>query len=154
MSDNLHNTVQKTAALTELHKAVNSSKDVLAAATTVFPFTFFPHRIIVDRSQVTVTHRSFFMVGGLTSIRIEDILNVTVETGPFFGTLKLTTRYFNAEAPYVVNYLWRRDALRLKAIINGLVIALKKDINADAVETQQLVKGVEQLGQSPLDESP
>jgi hypothetical protein len=145
---------QKASALAELHKAVMSTQDILAAAKTVFPFTLFPHQIIIDRSQVTVTHRTFFMVGGLTSIRIEDILNVTVEVGPFFGTLKLTTRYFNAEAPYVVNYLWRRDALRLKAIINGLVIAAKKDIDADAVETKQLVKGVEQLGQSTLDESP
>lgn len=131
----------------ELQKMSDSSQEVLASATTVWPLDFFPDTITVDRAQVTVTRRTFFWMGDVTSFRIEDILNVTAQVGPFFGSIKIVSRFFDATRPFRVSRFWRDDALRLQAIIQGLVIATKKDIDATAVEGGELVQEAERLGQ-------
>jgi hypothetical protein len=144
----------KERTLQELTKVVEGSQEVLARATTVFPLDLFPDAIIVDRTQVTITQRSFFFVGGMTSIRINDILNVTAHVGPFFGSVRISTRFFDPDKPYEITRLWRDDALRLQAIIQGLLIAAKREIDIDAVDKQELVDGLVKVGQSPTDEQP
>jgi hypothetical protein len=132
----------------ELKEAIQGSNEVLMTATTVFPMTLFPDTVTVDRSKLTVTKRSFFMVSEVMSIRIEDILNITANAGPFFGSIKISNRVFNndVDKPYNVNYFWREDALKLKRIIQGYVIALRKDIDCSALKTKELAVMLDQLG--------
>jgi hypothetical protein len=125
----------------ELTKAIKNSREILAKATTVFPFTLFTDDITVDRSQVTIVHRTFLKLGDVTSIRIEDILNIEATVGPFFGSLKITTRYFNQsqdQQHYLINWLWRHDALRIKRILHGYLIAVKQKIDCSPLETYEL----------------
>jgi hypothetical protein len=143
---------QKYEAERQLAQAVGGSNEVLGAATTVFPFTLFPDTVTIDRTQITITHRSFFAVGEVTSIRIEDVLNVDANVGPFFGSLKVYTRYFNTEKPYIVNWLWRSDALRIKRILHGYLIATKKEIDCSALSTKELSTMLDQLGQAPAEQ--
>lgn len=141
----------RSEAVKQLQDAIGDSQDILATATTVFPFTLFPDTITIDRSKLTVTHRTFFMVGELFSIRIEDILSVTADIGPFFGSLKITDRFFENDAkkrPYAINYLWRHDALRLKRIIQGYIIATKKNIDCSPLKPAELTAMLEDLGKS------
>lgn len=137
----------KQKALGELHKIAESSQEVLATASTVFPFDLFPDQVCVDRTQVTILHRTFLWMGNITSVRIEDILNVTANVGLIFGALRISTRFFDPDKPYEVPRLWREDALRLQAIIQGLLIAYKKEIDASALEGAELVKEAAKLGQ-------
>ncbi|HET8670477.1 MAG TPA: hypothetical protein VFM05_07595, partial [Candidatus Saccharimonadales bacterium] len=125
---------------------VIGSNELLAEATTVFPFTLFPDTVTVDRTQVTIAHRSFFAVGDITSIRIEDVLNVDTNVGPFFGSLKVYTRFFNTQKPYRINWLWRNDALRVKRILQGYLIATKKQIDCSALKTEELATMLDELG--------
>jgi hypothetical protein len=83
------------------------------------------------------------------SIRIEDILNVTVDVGPFFGSLVISTRFFDNDnrKPYKVNYLTRSDALRLKRIIQGYIIATQQQIDCSSIGTKELATMLDQLGQ-------
>lgn len=131
----------------ELTKAIKGSKEILAEATTVFPFTFFPDNITVDRAQVTIVHRSFIKVGEIASIRIEDILNADASVGPFFGSLHIYTRFYNTQHPYVVKWLWREDALRIKRILHGYIIATKRKIDTSALTTRELADMLDNLGQ-------
>lgn len=80
------------------------------------------------------------------SIRIEDILNVTVDVGPFFGSLKIFTRFFNANKPYMVSFLRRDDALRIKRILQGYIIALQKNIDCSTLPTKELADMLHELG--------
>lgn len=137
----------KTKALHELHKIAESSQEVLASASTVFPFDLFPDHVTVDRTQVSIAHRTFLWMGDITSVRIEDILNVTANVGLIFGSLRISTRFFDPDKPYEIPRLWREDALRLQAIIQGLLIASKKEIDASALDGAQLVQEAERLGQ-------
>lgn len=130
----------------ELSQTINKSHEVLAKATTVFPFTLFPDTVTLDRSKLTISHREFFAVAEVMSIRIEDILNVTADVGPFFGSLKVYTRFFSTEKPYAVNYLKRKDALRIKRTLQGYIIAIQKEIDCTTLPTKDLSRMLNELG--------
>lgn len=132
----------------ELKKAVHNARETLLTATTVFPFTLFPDTITLDREKLTISHRIFFQVAEVMSIRIEDILNVTADVGPFFGSIKVSTRFFDAQKPYHINFLWRQDALRIKRVTQGYIIAMQKGIDCSALPTDKLADMLDQLGQS------
>lgn len=134
-------------AVQQLQQTVGSSREVLVSATTVFPFTLFPDTITVDRTKLTIAHRSFFRMAEVLSINVQDILNVTANVGPFFGSLTVTTRFFDKESkPCEVRYLWREDALRVKRILQGYVIAVQKGIDCSALQRRELVLMLDQLG--------
>lgn len=130
----------------EIANAISSSEDVLCRAKTVFPLTLFPDTITVDRAKVSVTRRDFFMAGEVITIRIEDILNITATVGPLIGSIKITTKYFNPEKPYVINKLKRADALRIKRILQGYVIARQSDIDMSDISNKELAKHLDKMG--------
>ncbi len=131
----------------ELKNAISDAHEVLATATTVFPFTLFPDTVTVDRTKITVTHRTFFSVADVISIRIEDILDVAVGVGPFFGSLKITSRFFNNEMPYSLDHFWRGDAQRIKRVTQGYLVALQKKIDCTGLDTKELAGMLDKLGQ-------
>lgn len=138
----------KRSAQQELQHAVMGANKVLVSATTVFPFTLFPDTVTVDREKISVTQRFFIQVAEVTTIRIEDILSITADVGPFFGSLKISTRFFSPEKPHRVNFLWRHDALRIKRIVQGYIIALQKSIDCSALSTPELRDLLDKLGQA------
>lgn len=130
----------------ELEQAIGASSDVLVRAQTVFPLTLFPDTLTIDRTKLTITHRNFFKAGEVLSISIEDILNVTASVGPFFGSIKLSTRFFDLNRPYTVDHFHRADALRIKRIAQGYIIARQKKIDTSALSTEELAKLLDDLG--------
>lgn len=136
----------KQAVKEELVHAIGDSHDVLIRATTVFPFTLFPDTLAIDRTKLTITHRDFFGVGEALSINIEDILNVTATVGPFFGSIKIATRFFDPGKPYTVDKFWRGDALKIKRIAQGYIIARQREIDCSVLSNRELTKLLDELG--------
>jgi hypothetical protein len=130
----------------ELRNVVARSNEVLASAKTVFPMTLFRDDIVVDRTKITITKRSFFFVSEVMSIRIEDILNVKVSLGPFFGSLTLAVRVLSTEDHHTINFFWRDDAIRLKHIIQGYIIARHNDIDCKDQSREDLIATLTELG--------
>lgn len=139
-------TQQIQANTRQLAAVADEAHDILFTADTVFPFTMFPDTITIDRVKATVTKRSFFRVSEIISIQIEDILNVEADSGPFFGSLKVWTRFFEQE-PLRVNFLWREDARRSQRLLHGFIIAKHKQIDCDGIETSKLVPLLLKLGE-------
>ena len=129
----------------ELRQAIQGSNDVLVTATTAFPI--FPDTVTVDRAKLTVTKRTFLRSAEVMSIRIEDILNVTATIGPIFGMVKIVSRVLNTDKPYTVGLFWRAEAMRLKRITQGYVIALQREIDCSALPTEELARMLDQLGE-------
>jgi hypothetical protein len=125
---------------------VNNSNEVLFKADTVFPFTLFPDTITIDREKITVTRRSFFKIGEVLSVHIDDILSVTADVGPFFGSVKIMIRFVNNQQPDPINYLKRRDTLRIKCLMQGYIIARQQGVDCGSLPKGQLVKMLENLG--------
>jgi hypothetical protein len=136
-------TPQKTRE--ELQEAIKGSNQILATAGTVMPV--FADTITVDRAKFTVTKRSFFRTADVISMRIEDILNVTEHLGMMFGSIKITSRVMNANPPYAVGPFWRKDAVRIKRITQGYVIALQRGIDCSSLPSAELAKMLEELGE-------
>lgn len=141
---------QETAK--ELMDAIGTSHDVLLRVQTLFPFTLFPTTLSVDRAKITITERDFFKVGEVLSIRIEDVLNVTAHVGPILGSVKISTRFFNPEKPYVVDRMKRADALKFKRIVQGYLIARQQDIDCTNLPTPELSRMLDELGKVAREE--
>lgn len=130
----------------ELRDAIKGSNQVLVTATT--KLTLFPDTLVVDRAKLTVTKRSFVQVSEVMSIRIEDVLNVTATLGPFFGSIKVVSRVMNTESPsFTIGRFTRDDAMKIKHITQGYVIALQRDIDCSSLSTPELARMLERLGQ-------
>ena len=129
----------------ELKDAIKGSNQVLVTATT--KLTLFPDTLVLDRAKLTVTKRSFVQTSEVMSIRIEDVLNVTASLGPFFGSIKVSSRVMNTEDPsFKIGRFTRDDALKIKHITQGYVIALQRDIDCSSLETDELISMLERLG--------
>lgn len=129
-----------------LKNIVKKSHEILAQATTIFPFTLFPDSVIVDRTKVTIIKRNFFWSEDVVSIRIEDVLNATSGVDPIFGSLNVSSRVMNSTDHYQIKFLWKRDAMHLKHLIQGYVIAQHNEIDVAHLERDELIKTLCELG--------
>ena len=130
----------------DLKAIVSRSHEVLASARTVFPMSLFPDTVILDRTKVTIIKRSSFMSESVISIRIEDVLNVSASTGPFFGSLNIASRVMSSTDHFQINFFWRKDAAHLKHIIQGYVIAQHNNISVAHLSKDDLIKTLTELG--------
>ena len=129
----------------ELKQAIQGSNEVLVTATTAFPI--FPDTLTLDRAKLTVTKRTFLRSAEVMSIRVEDILNVTATVGPLFGSVKVVSRVLTTGKPYTIGLFWRADAMRVKRIMQGYVIALQREIDCSALPTKELARMLDELGE-------
>lgn len=130
-----------------LQRIVKKSHQLLAGAQTVIlPVNLFPDSVTVDRTKVTITKRTFFWSSSVISIRIEDVLNVACSTGPIFGSLTISSRVMNSTDHYQIDFFWRKDAIYLKQIIQGYVIAQHNMIDTSHLKRDELVKTLLELG--------
>lgn len=144
---NQANTFTQLDPREKLQTIVEKSHQFLAGArTVVVPMNPFPDTVIVDRTKVTIKKRSFFWSSEVITVRIEDVLNVTASTGPLFGSLTISSRVMNSTDHYEVNYLWRSDAIYLKEVIQGYVIAQHNHIETSHLTKEELVGTLLEIG--------
>jgi len=145
----------------KLYDVAIKSHDVLFKCDTVFPFTLFPDTIMLDREKLTIIHRPFFMMAKITAVRVKDILNAEVDTGPFFGSLRVVTRYYSdtsqfavsdptesSRKPSSIDFLWRHDAMKIHSMLQGYIIATQKEIDCADISKDELIMLLQDLGQS------
>lgn len=133
-------------AIVNLKKTVSQSHEVLAKATSTFPFSFFPDTIIVDRTKVTIVKNDFFFSSSTISIRIEDVLNVSIGLGPIFGTLTISSRVMNSTDHFTIEHFRRADAIHLKHLIQGYMIAQHNNISTAHLSKEELIDTLCELG--------
>lgn len=130
----------------ELDDIALTPPEVLISASSVFPFILFPDTITVDREKMTLTTRSFIRVARVVSVPIQDILNVAANVGPFFGSLRIVTRFFDNK-PLTIQFLKRADTLKIKDILAGYIIATQKEIDCTDIPKDELIPMLERLGE-------
>jgi hypothetical protein len=122
------------------------AQDVLFQADTVFPFTLFPDTITLDREKLTVATRYFWRTAKIVSVPISSISNAETDVGIFFGSLVMASKYF-IQNKYRVNFLWRRDALKIEHLLQGFIIAQERDIDVTDIDKEDLLLLLNDLGQ-------
>lgn len=128
-----------------LHQIATHAQETLLAAEAVFPFQLFPDSIVLDRTKVTLHKRIFFGATDDISVQIEDILNVGVDAGPFFATLKIFTRIPYVD-PLTIHNLRRQEALDFQGVIEGYVIARAEKIDCSSINKYELLVLLRRLG--------
>jgi len=147
--------IPKPALLVRNRKPTNEEKlvdvtvgahDILFTAKTASPFVLFPDSISMDRQQLTIVRRSFFSTANTISVRIEDVLNVETNVGPFFGSIHIFSKFFTNDIKSV-SFLSRTNVLKLQRLIQGYMIAHHRKIDCSTIETRQLIILLTDLGQ-------
>lgn len=137
---------KELAEADKLKSMVKRSHQVLASVRTVLFMTIFPDSIVVDRSKISIIKRNFFWNTNVISFQIEDVLNVSCSTGPLFGSLTIASRVMSTVDHFNVNYLWRNDAVFMKHLIQGHIIAKNNKLDTDKLTRKELVEMLCELG--------
>lgn len=138
--------MSKLEAAEQLKRAVRKSHQVLGAARTVFPIKLFPDSIIVDRTKISITRRDFFWSSNTISFQVDDILNVSCGVGPLFGSLTIASRVMSSVDHFQIDHLWRSDAILLKHLIQGHIIAKHNMLETDQLTRKEMVETLCELG--------
>jgi len=118
---------------------------VLLKVSTFWPFTLFVNHIIVDPYKVNIIFREFFWSEHIHSVMIKDILDVVVETSVFFATVRIVDQGY-IENTIDVAYLKKGDALRLRKIIQGLIIAHRQAVDLSVLSSSDIRSKTEEMG--------
>ena len=130
----------------KFEKIVSKSERVLFTTSTIFPFHFFPNKLIIDQNKVSVVEKNFFWSETIRSVMIKNILDITIDTAPLFAHLVIIDVGFKEDA-IRLNYLRKKDALLARKIIQGLIVAIKEGIDLSDISGEQLIQKLEGLGQ-------
>jgi hypothetical protein len=134
----------------KLYEAAKQSSDILLKAETVFPFTLFPDTITIDREKLNIAKRDFFRVARISGTPLDDIESVDANVGPFFGSLRITSRFF-VNNTRSVRFLTRVDALKIQHLLQGYKLAKEKEIDLTAVKKDDLTLMLTELGTGDTD---
>lgn len=133
----------------EFEAVLQGSKRVLLKTSSIFPFDFFPDEITIDECKVNIIFHEFFFSGDTHSITIDMIKDIDVETGPIFATLKIVPDGFPGE-PLRLRFLKKKDAIRARQIIQGLMIARKHGIDPTKIQSEDFLEKIESMGATNL----
>jgi hypothetical protein len=145
---------KEKATADHLDHLADESQQILYEAATVFPFRLNTDTVTIDRKKVTVVSRPFFGAVQVVSMQIEDLVSVIASTAPLFGTVTLAARIPVRDCPMEVRYLRRDDALQIKAILQGYIIALQKGVDCDALQLPRLKAMLLKLGKNETPNQP
>lgn len=139
-----NNNNQKEHAAAELNQLAQESSRVILDVSTVFPFDFFPDKLVLDEMKVSIHTSYFFYSKEIQSIEYKDISHVLVQQGLFFAKLEIF-----AHQPIPVEYLRKNDAIRARRMIQGMIIAKKENIPIETLPIEQLIQKLDEIGRTP-----
>jgi len=126
-----------------LNELVRKSNRRVISISTTFPWKFFPNTIDVEESRVTFSFRQLLSFQS-HSVDIKDISNVFIEAGLFFATLQVVSRTF-VQNDIKIGSLRKKDAMKVRRIIEGLRILKSNDIDTSNYEIPDLINKLEEL---------
>lgn len=127
---------------------VNNSNRILVKVSTIFPFDWFPSTIIIEETRLTIIHRQLFS-SQTHSVDIKNISNIFVDSSILFAQLVVVSDTF-AENQIVINRLWKKDAIFIKRIIEGLRMFMSKDIDTTGYTVKELVSKLKELSTTKI----
>ena len=140
-----------SSEIEKFNALVKRSNKILLKTSAVFPFDFFPDEITIDESKVNIIFHEFFLSEDVHSITIDMIRDIEVETSPLFATLKIVPDGYPGHA-LEVHYLKKKDAIKARRIIQGLMVARKQDIDLAQLDESHFIEEIESLGKTHLAE--
>jgi hypothetical protein len=136
----------KDESYLELTELVTNSV-ILFKARAVFPFSFFPNEIIIDKDKVSIVTQSFFASDRHQSLLIKNIADCYVDTSIFFGSVNISDKYYEDNI-ISINYLKKRDAVAARNIIQGLALCQEKEVDISEIKPADLLPYLIEIGKA------
>jgi len=141
---NAREQVQKEGAVIDekTHLGANSLKvqarEVLHEAKSVFPFDFFPTKIVVDRFKIELSYGMFFFSKQLHTFPMGGIHNVTVNTSPFFSSITFEVAGLEKN-PAPIPYVVPKDATIIKQLIDSIKLASESGVDVAHLKKEEIL---------------
>lgn len=118
---------------------------VLMVTQSVFPFDFFPDKLIIDENKLSIYNRDFFFNDDVRCFCYKDIQFVEIFSSLIFASLCIKVFGFpNDEIK--IRYLKRNEAFRARRLIQGLIEGTKANVDFSDMNTSELIYQAEILG--------
>lgn len=140
---------KKSEVKKKLDKLSETTEKILYRAKGVWPFDFFGNELIISRDKVDFVFREFFLTREIQGVPIRDITDARLERGPIFATLKVVKKSYVSNR-FEIGYLWCKDAIRARHIIQGLMSCSEKKIDVTLLSRKELMKKLEEIGSTQV----
>ncbi len=132
----------------KLHTLVQIGTERLFRVKSIFPFTFFPDELIIDRTQVDIVYGLFFFSKSVFPMHVKDILNVVITTNFMFARLTFEIRGFE-QNPRSISYLPKDKAVQAQQIVMGLKACYEQGIDLSKLQREEVLQTCLQIGGQP-----
>ena len=129
----------------QIQKFAEEESRVLFQAKSIFPFSLFPDKIIIHPARVDVIIGEFFQSNYTKTFFIEDIGGVEIVTTPFMAAVKISGNKMGLD-PIMIRNFKRKDAIKIKEIIDGLMVAYKKEHELKDIKSEEAIPHLQQAG--------
>ncbi len=133
----------------KLSGIITGARHNLFSTQAIHPLKFIADSIKVDRQKLTIVHNEFLRSSQTASIQIRDIMNIQADTGPLFGNITVTSKYF-LNNTQTIKFLRRRDVNKIQRLVQGLMIANRSGIKTDNIDDEHLLPMLLELGEANL----
>lgn len=138
----------------EAQKKVTSiaerADNILMKIKSVFPFDLFPNTVTIDSNKVIVVDKAFFASETVTSILLEEVTDIVVESNFFLAQIVITYSHHPLRPlHYKIPNLRKHEALRAAEIIQGLlVLRISEGIDLSKLEPEEIIRQLGEIGKS------
>lgn len=130
-----------------LDKLIAGNQEKIMELQNIFPFDFFPDKIIISKTKVDLIYGVFFFSDQVLSMMIRDIKNVKLMTGILFAGLSFELQGYEVNPPKI-KFLSIAQAMKARRIIEGLIACEAKGVDLSSFTTLQLEEKLEELGRA------
>jgi hypothetical protein len=126
-----------------LHLAQRASL-VIFETSAVFPFEFFPDKLIICANRITIYHNTAFSREEYP-IPIESVTGASIfKSNPFFASLSIET--FGLTKPAPIHYLRTKEARLARRYILALIECKKANIDLSGQKVSKLQEALKKIG--------
>lgn len=128
-----------------LYRGMVKKNRVLMIAQSVFPFDFFPDKLIIDENKLSIYIKDFFFNDDIRCFCYKDIQFVEIFTSVFFASLRIKVFGFPND-DIKITFLKRDEAFKARRLIQGLMEGTKANVDFSGMNTSELTNQAELLG--------
>lgn len=130
----------------KLDKLVTEANRVIYEVESVFPFQFFPDRLVIDENKITFIRKHLFFKR-IYPIPYDSIATVRVNRTILFSSLEFEVTRFT-DPPSRLTHLNPAKAARAKRYITGIMQAKKEGVDLTKLDIEELKVKLEKIGSS------
>ncbi|MCL4397983.1 hypothetical protein M1403_03075 [Patescibacteria group bacterium] len=119
---------------------------VILKVTSAWPWELSPDTLIIDEVKVTVTHHIFLSSGSTRQIKLADVANISMISGPIFASISMYEKGFGSDVS-MVKRLWRNDAVRARRILQGISVLTSEKVDFSQMTVDEIISRAEKAGE-------